>query len=84
MTIEETISELKEMCRWYQMLDEEKEIINVAIRSLEAWENVREQIPHVVDKIPITFSRQNADSCLKQDLLELIDKAIGEVVENED
>ena len=41
-------------------------------------DKVRVEIEKAIDGIPITFSRENADSCLKKDIAEIIDKYKGE------
>lgn len=45
-----------------------------ALKQYPVLDKIRSEIEKAIDGIPITFSRENADSCLKKDIAEIIDK----------
>lgn len=40
-------------------------------------EEIKAECVRAVDRIPITFSKQDADNCLKKDIRDIFDKHIG-------
>ena len=48
-----------------------------ALDALDAVEEIKAECVRAVDRIPITFSKQDADNCLKKDIRDIFDKHIG-------
>lgn len=48
-----------------------------ALDLVDAVEEIKTECIRAVDKIPITFSKQEADNCLKRDIRDIFDKHIG-------
>ena len=42
-------------------------------------QEIRQEINKAIDCIPITFSRNDADDCLKRDIKDIFDKHIKEI-----
>ncbi len=48
-----------------------------ALDTVDAVEEIKAECIRAVDRIPITFSKQEADNCLKRDIRDIFDKHIG-------
>ncbi len=48
-----------------------------ALDLVDAVEEIKAECIRAVDRIPITFSKQEADNCLKRDIRDIFDKHIG-------
>ena len=46
---------------------------------IEVLQEIRQEINKAIDCIPYTFSRNNADDCLKRDIKDIFDKHIKEI-----
>lgn len=80
MTISEMIHEIPHMryrlesAKHKETLDEIEEVLRHHKEINEVLDKIRAEIEKAIDGMPITFSRENADSCLKKDVAEIIGK----------
>lgn len=48
-----------------------------ALDLVDAVEEIKTECIRAVDRIPITFSKQEADNCLKRDIRDIFDKHVN-------
>lgn len=59
----------------------ERILNGVPLEQYGALQEIRQEINKAIDRIPISFSRDNADDCLKRDIKDIFDKHIKEIEE---
>jgi hypothetical protein len=84
MIIDEAIQILSEydVNFGYHTSFEIADAFDMAIKALKqygALQEIRQEINKAIDCIPITFSRDKADDCLKRDIKDIFDKHITEI-----
>ena len=50
-----------------------------ALKFYKALSDIQQEIDKAIDMIPLSFSRENADDCLKRDIKDIFDKHLKEI-----
>lgn len=84
MTIEEAIEYIKANCCGEWCEDDWQSAIGLAIRSLEAWDLIRNKLDELQEPSDMGFGEESVLITIRIDKMkEIIDKCLSEVTENE-